>query len=180
MRPIYKWALGIVGVLMIGLAVYQIGWWLKIPGLTAWSHQVAQQVPGMAYWISAGMAVSGLVGLGLLGLGVLAPIRIPQTVLKTKLGTMAIPQRVLEKNLRYYLVDQLGLIDPQVTVRLRRRQRVIVRVDATTQPDHQLRDMALRTTHTVKTYLQNQLGMHAVIPVVRLAPVDRQRPVKVL
>lgn len=175
MRPIYKWLLGAMGVILMGLGIYQSGWWLKVLGLAAGFQPTAGLFPGGA----SGLMVA-VIGLSLLGIGWLVSRWISAMSFKTKLGLRSFSPQSVERELADYLADQLGLIDPQVTIRSRRHQRVVVKVVATTQPERQLRDVALRTTHAVKTHLQRRLGLYAVIPVVRLVPADRSQAVKVL
>ena len=97
-----------------------------------------------------------------------------------KVGQLTIPQRALERDLQYRLVNQLNLIDPEVHLKLRRRRRVRVKIDAMVNTDASLETTAQQAATLAQDYLKNQLGLTVEQPVVQVKPANHQRKLTVV
>lgn len=181
MRRGNKGLLTILGLILLASGIFQLGWWLPIPGLSAWSLEMSYtQMAWLKYVLAGAVIITGIVGLGLVVIGIFKPIREKQWQFTNRLGMLEVPQAALEKALRHQLVEQVGLVDPRVTVKLLRHRRARVTAIAQVSATDQIDPLAQQASQVIDAYLQQQLDLTAVKPVVRLSPVDRQRHVSVV
>ncbi|ANN49162.1 hypothetical protein A6F53_07860 [Levilactobacillus brevis] len=181
MRRRNKVLLTILGLILLALAVLQIGWWLPIPGLSAWSTDVSYtQMFWLKYALAGAVIIVGIVGLVFMMMGIFKPIREKQWQFTNQIGMLEVPQAAIEKALRQQLAEQVGVIDPQVTIKLLRHKRVRMKAVAQVSSADQIDSLAEQAEQVIENYLQRQLDLTVTKPVVQLSPVDRKQHVSVV
>lgn len=181
MRLVNKILFGLVGIVLMGFALYQISLWFFIPGLSDWAHTIdnSQQVVLPYVWLVI-LVLIGLVGLSLLLLGIFRPITQKQLVITNTTGKLEIPEAILAKNLQYALVEQFGLVEPKVDIKLLRSQRAKVKVRANVNDEQNIEHLATAINQYLSEYLQDRLDITAVKPVAQLSPLNRNKRVTVV
>lgn len=99
MRRRNKVLLTILGLILLALAVLQIGWWLPIPGLSAWSTDVSYtQMFWLKYALAGAVIIVGIVGLVFMMMGIFKPIREKQWQFTNQIGMLEVPQAAIERH----------------------------------------------------------------------------------
>lgn len=181
MRVYNKIIFTLVGIILLVTSVYFSSLWFKIPGVSQWVTEVtATNQEWLRYLGLAVMIIIALVGLTLLALGIFRPITKTKLVLADSNGKLEIPQHVLEKNLKYKLVENYDIISPQVAIRLLRNKRAKARVKVEMNGDQNVEQLANQINEFVAAYLKSQLDLKVVKPITQITPVNRSRPVRVV
>ena len=182
MRRITKISL-VIGGLILGLgAFFGISQAAPIPAVSQPLADFVSDYPEVllvASWLF--MVVALIVGLILILMGLFKPSWLPSLKFNNRMGQLEISQRALESDLKYRLVNELALIDPQVEIKLRRNHKVNVRVSATTNSQvDQLNRLAEQAQVLVVDSLKRRLDLKQVRPKVRLTPSTHQQRVRVV
>ena len=181
MRIYNKILLVFVGIILVAFSVYQISLRVYIPGLSEWSKSLGSaNQEWLQYTLVGALFVSGIVGAILFLLGLFKPITKNRLVLNGPLGKLEIPRAALEKSLRYKLVENFGLVAPEVEIQLLRNQRAKVKVRSEMNEDQNIEQLAKSVNQFVVEYLKSQLDVKVVKPVSQISPANRNRRVKVV
>ncbi|MCF7522467.1 alkaline shock response membrane anchor protein AmaP [Levilactobacillus brevis] len=181
MRRGNKGLLTILGLILLALAVFQLGWWYADSGTFSVEFRNELYPNGLVeicfsrgrdYYRNRWFGISGY---RYLQTNTREAMAIHQSAWYVGSATGA-----LEKALRHQLVEQVGLVDPRVTVKLLRHRRARVTAVAQVSATDQIDPLAQQASQVIDAYLQHQLDLTAVKPVVRLSPVDRRWHVSVV
>ena len=181
MSRLAKFTVTLVGIVLMLLAVFELSQLYPIPWLTEWLSEITVNYPMV--WGSVLMvfaAIAGIVGILLVIVGLFRPVKVSALTYDGELGRLTIPQRALERDLQYRLVNQLNLIDPEVHLKLRRRRRVRVKIDAMVNSNSQLESVAQQAATLAQDYLKHQLGLTVEQPLVQVKPANHQRKLTVV
>lgn len=178
MRRGNKILISLVGLLLLLFAVYQVSLLLSIPTISEWSKTLSQYDANCISFLMIFIAlIIGLVGLALLLIGIFKPVRLRKFTFHYNVGTLEIPESVIEKNLGYQLVNQYGLIDPKIKVRLYKNHRAKAKVTAIVNEKSNIPKLAEPINQTVDQYLRSRLDIKSVSTSTQLALPDyKQKP----
>lgn len=181
MSRLAKFTVTLVGIVLVLLAVFELGQLYPIPWLTSWLADLTINYPMVwSILLMVFAIIAGIVGILLVIVGLFRPVKVSTLTYDGKVGQLTIPQRALERDLQYRLVNQLNLIDPEVHLKLRRRRRVRVKIDAMVNTDASLETTAQQAATLAQDYLKNQLGLTVEQPVVQVKPTNHQRKLTVV
>ncbi|MFU1801149.1 alkaline shock response membrane anchor protein AmaP [Lactiplantibacillus pentosus] len=176
-----KFMVTLVGIILVLLAVFELGQLYPIPWLTEWLAEMTVSYPMV--WSSLLIvfaAVAGIVGILMIIVGLFRPVKVNTLTYEGDHGQLTIPQRALERDLQYRLVSQLNLIDPDVQIKLRNRHRVRVKIDSMVSGKAKLESVAKQAAVIAQDYLSQQLGLKVEQPVVQVRPADHERKLTVV
>lgn len=181
MRRGNKVLISLVGIILIIFAIYQLGLLLAIPAISKWSKFINQYASqGLTIIMIVAVILVGLVGISLLIMGIFKPIRLKKFVFHYKVGTLEIPESVIEKNLSYQLVNQYGLINPDVKIKLYKHHRAKARITAVVNGKSNIPKLAEPINQTVEQYLKAQLDMQTVSTSTKLTLPDYKQKSRVV
>lgn len=181
MRLFNKILFSLVGIVLIFFALYQISLWFFIPVVSDWAYAVDNNSQGsLPYFWLVILLVIGLVGLSILLLGIFRPVTQKQLVITNETGKLEIPEAILAKNLQYALVEQFGLVEPKVQIKLLRHHRAKVKVRAAVNDDKNIEQLANAIHQYLTDYLQKRLDVTVVKPVSQLSPINRTKRITVV
>ncbi|MDC4186976.1 alkaline shock response membrane anchor protein AmaP [Loigolactobacillus coryniformis] len=177
MRPIFKFALGLLAFLGLLEAIW---FGLLIEPMANWSGQLMQWQQEQIWlsWVGLGLAIiAGLIFLVLLFIALFKRSTTTSLNMKTKHGQLNISRTAVEKSVKYAVQEQHPVTEVDVAVQLLKHKALAnAQVNATlTSTTNDLVGASQRIEKTAKHELTERLGVPVKNVDVHLLTVDQRK-----